>query len=90
MTTTWWEIAAVVSAVQVSQAWALRPMHPLTIAHLMAGPSVMITVMLAVLWVTGVSLPWIGVSAATGCAIQMAGARLRRRSAREEGRTDDA
>lgn len=76
MSPAWWEIATAVTAVQVSQALALRPMHPLSIATLTAGPTVMITVMLALLWVTGVSLPWIAVSAATGCAVQVLGTRL--------------
>jgi hypothetical protein len=60
-----------VSAVQASQAWRLREFTRLGVATYMAGPSLMVAVMLVMLWVTGVSLLGVIASAATGCAAQL-------------------
>lgn len=75
----WTEIAVAVTAVQVSQALALRPMSALAIATLTAGPSLVITVMLVTLWITGVSLQWVIVSAVGSLGAQIAVGRIARR-----------
>ena len=66
------------SAVQASQMWELRPLGMWNLAAFSAGPTIMITVMLAMLWkVTGVSLAGVLVSAGTGGAVQWAVDRVR-------------
>ena len=71
-------IVIAASAVQASQMWELRPLGMWNLAAFSAGPTIMITVMLAMLWkVTGVSLAGVLVSAGTGCAVQWAVDRVR-------------
>ena len=76
------------SAVQASQMWELRPLGMWNLAAFSAGPTIMITVMLAMLWkVTGVSLAGVLVSAGTGGAVQWAVDRVKmaRRNRKEQG-----
>ena len=76
-------IVIAASAVQASQMWELRPLGMWNLAAFSAGPTIMITVMLAMLWkVTGVSLAGVLASAGTGCAVQWLVGRLRARRAR--------
>ena len=81
-------IVIAASAVQASQMWELRPLGMWNLAAFSAGPTIMITVMLAMLWkVTGVSLAGVLVSAGTGCAVQWLMDRVRtsRRNRKERG-----
>ena len=81
-------IVIAASAVQASQMWELRTLGMWNLAAFSAGPTIMITVMLAMLWkVTGVSLAGVLVSAGTGCAVQWAVGRVResRRNRKERG-----
>ena len=81
-------IVIAVSAVQASQMWELRTLGTWNLAAFSAGPTIMITVMLAMLWqVTGVSLAGVLVSAGTGGAVQWAVDRVKmaRRNRKEQG-----
>ena len=81
-------IVITATAVQASQMWELRALGTWNLAAFSAGPTIMITVMLAMLWkVTGVSLAGVLVSAGTGCAVQWAVDRVKmaRRNRKEQG-----
>ena len=81
-------IVLTASAVQASQMWELRALGTWNLAAFSAGPTIMITVMLVMLWrVTGVSLPGVLFSAGTGCAVQwlVDRVRLSRRNRKERG-----
>ena len=81
-------IVLTATAVQASQMWELRTLGTWNLAVFSAGPTIMITVMLAMAWkVTGVSLAGVLVSAGTGCAVQwlMGKVRESRRNRKERG-----